>query len=348
MAITAYTGPPGAGKTYALIHDVILPALADGRTVRTNVDGIKPQAIYDYLEAKHDADDIGELLTFDRADLHRADFFPTESIPDTQTTVKGGDLLVIDEWKLSFPNRGASPNANLEPYLRWHRHLVDKDGQSSDVVIGTQLITDIHRDYRGCVERSYKFKKLGSVGLAKGYQFQVFEGCEQRKGTAIRTGNGKYRKEVFPLYQSFATDGDAKEKGTDKRASLFSRGFIILGVLAVAGVVGGTYNLYQWFGGSEKDLANLNESAAAVPSGVVQPQVSSPTSTIKLSPFRIVGVVEGDSTTLVVIADDNGTTRLERARDFEFRDGRPVSGMVDGMRVVAADRVNVQSSVEFE
>lgn len=350
MAVTAYTGPPGAGKSYALVSEVVVPGVLDGRRVLTNIDGLSPEAVLDHCAALAPEADLGEVVLFERAALKDPDFFPTESIPDATTVVKNGDLVVIDEWKLSFSNRGRQDNERLEDFLRWHRHLVNEKGVSTDVVIGTQLITDVHRDYRGVIERSFKFRKLSSVGLAKAYKYDVFEGSDQRKGTAFRVGNGRFKKEIFALYKSFETDGDAKESKTDGRATLFSKGFIALGVLALLFIVGGAWGMSNFLFGSK---AKEGEGFGPIPAGTyAQPAPIAPSAvapSIPESPYRIVGVVTGDGAPVVVVSDENGTTRLENARNFEFREGRPVSGLVDGKRVIASDRINVtgQPALDF-
>ena len=78
MAITVYTGPPGAGKSHALVAQVIVPAICAGRRVRTNVAGIEPQEVY-----KHCLDDprrkgaMGELELFHGEEAQRDTFWPT-------------------------------------------------------------------------------------------------------------------------------------------------------------------------------------------------------------------------------------------------------------------------------
>ena len=40
MAISAYVGVPGSGKSYEVVKSVILPAIATGRRVVSNVYGL--------------------------------------------------------------------------------------------------------------------------------------------------------------------------------------------------------------------------------------------------------------------------------------------------------------------
>jgi zona occludens toxin len=48
MPINAFGGGPGSGKTYGVMEHVILPAIAEGRFILTNIEGLNAQAIYDY------------------------------------------------------------------------------------------------------------------------------------------------------------------------------------------------------------------------------------------------------------------------------------------------------------
>lgn len=341
MAITAYTGPPGAGKSYALLSQVIIPAVTAGRTVKTNLEGVQPHAIAAYC-AKSAKGQVGSVTTFEGSDALGPNFFPTKDMTDLgrqQAFIQPGDLVVFDEFKLTFPNRGPCPNPSLEPFLRWHRHLTDDNGTALDVVIATQVITDIHRDYRGLLERSYKFKKLSAVGAAKSYVYDIYEGSEQRKGKAFRTGHGRFKKHIFALYKSYDTDGEGDEKSTDGRSSILSGKFIAFAVLAVALVGYGLFKGYSFF---TRD--NTLVAVGDAPGGLPPPQLQATNTYARqpeASPFRIVGSVQGDGPGVVIVSDDMGTTRLEPARNFNFENGRPVSGIIDGRSVIAKDRLQV-------
>ncbi|MDE8651894.1 zonular occludens toxin domain-containing protein [Novosphingobium album (ex Liu et al. 2023)] len=345
MAITAYTGVPGAGKSYAMIEQVILPGVRVGRRVLTNIGGVQPARIAAYCAAKWPADDLGEVVVFDGSDALRADFFPTEETGDEDTFVKGGDLLVFDEWRLTFPNRGAVPNARLEPFLRWHRHLTDSRGIACDVVIGTQLLTDIHRDFRGLVERSYKFRKLKSVGLPKFYQWDAYDGHLQPKGEGYAKGNGKYKREIFELYRSYSTDGDGKELSTDKRTSVFTKSVvgIALGVCLMFGL--GGYGVYRFFLRDDVAAAKVGTK----PPGAAVPLSSAPSVSFgghpprPQSPYRIAGFVDGPQGVRVVLSDDKGSVRVVGPDGFDFDRGRPIYGVLDGEAVVADDRLDLGS-----
>lgn len=338
MAITAYTGRPGAGKSYALVEQVIVPAVAAGRRVLTNIEGVQPDKVAAHCIAEGcDPDKVGSVLIFDGQKALEPGFFPTESISDENTFVKGGDLLVFDEWRLYFPQRGKMPNDDLEPFLRWHRHLTDDNGVACDIVIGTQLITDLHRDFRGLCHRSYKFRKLDAVGAAKSYAYHVYEGHLQPKGEHYSVGSGRYRPEIFALYKSYSGNANGQEKATDGRAAFFTKGVYAGGVVAVLLIVAGGWYSYRWFTAPAEAVEKPRGAPAAPVAQLGQAQ--SPIAAPAPVAARIVGHMVTLEGVRVVVDLGGGVIRTVGPDNFQFdMQGRPVSGFVDGVRVERQDR----------
>ena len=56
MAINAYTGLQGSGKSFEVMRSVVLEAIFAGRNVVTNIDGINEERIHAYLVKKREAD----------------------------------------------------------------------------------------------------------------------------------------------------------------------------------------------------------------------------------------------------------------------------------------------------
>lgn len=347
MAVTAYTGPPGSGKSYALVSQVIVPAVQRGRVVRSNIAGLDPEAVYEYCEAKLGTplDRLGRIELFHGADALKEGFWPSETVPDTDTVVKAGDLVVFDEWAMHIGKRKLPPGCNLEEWMRWHRHLVDGNGVASDLVIGTQLITDVHTSYRGLIDGSHKFKNLKTVGLSKAYLVLVFEGSGQAKNSEINKFKGVYKQDIFPLYKSYDVEGDATEERTDKRASIYSRSLFVMVGLGAVVMLAGLYFLYAFFFMNEQAaIPDDQATATAQPSAsVAAPGAAAPPPPQK---FRIVGYYVGDLGVRVVVSDDNGTTRALPPDQFRFEGDRPIAGFVDGQQVVAEDRVPVAAEVD--
>lgn len=340
MAITAFTGPPGAGKSHALVKDVIIPAVIAGRHVLSNIDGLDPDAVRGYcLERVSDARTLGVVETFHGEDAVRPGFWPDESNPVAR--VSAGALVVFDEWALYFPKRGNwPPGCNVEAFLRWHRHLTGEGGQATDVAIGTQLPTDVHQNVRGLITKTYKFKKLTAIGADGTYAWLLFDGHLCPKGGHYKNGTGRYDPEVFPLYASSvaAAEGKHVELRTNKNDSIWTGGkawaAVIFPVLLLIGGLFGLWRAWERTGGSPVPEQPKSAVGAPVASGGLPAPVSA-----AASPWRIVGKVEGDFGVRVVVADDKGSTRMLPAAQFTFDDGMPVAGSVDGARVVAEDRL---------
>lgn len=347
MAITAFTGPPGSGKSHALVKDVIIPAYRAGRTVRTNIDGIKPDAIEGYcLERGADPDHLGQVIPFHGDDALKPGFWPDETTAPGTTVVQGGDLVVFDEWALTFPRRGKEPpGCNVEAFLRWHRHLTGPGGQATDVTIGTQVPADINNNYRALIARSYKFKKLDAVGAKSRYAWHVFEGHLQPKDGSYQNSTGKYDPAVFPLYASSAAAKEGKhvELKTNRKDSIWS-GWRPWAVIACALVlpIGGGWALYSTFtdmsGGN--DPAPVVSAPGAAPGAAAAPLApGSPAPIAAASPWRIVGQIESDAGARVIVVDQSGGVRMMKPDGFSFDEGRAVSGLVDGKQAFAEDRM---------
>lgn len=334
----------------------MLGAVKAGRRVLTNIDGINPDAINAYLLARmgptDDASKLGEVLTFHGDQMLKPGFFPDETTGDAETFVKPGDLLVIDEWALYFRARGKWPEGcNVEPFLRWHRHLTGKDGQATDVVIATQLPTDLHNSIRGLVQTTYKFRKLTALGAEGTYAYQVFQGHLTPKGGAFKVATGKYDPEVFPLYasSSAAKEGTHVELKTNKRDSIKGtwQWWAVVAGAPLLLVVGAVLLWVAWagIGGDAPVPAVAGEAGSVAAAGA--PATGAAPAPVAKSVWRIVGTVDGEFGRRVVVADKAGTTRLMLPGDFQFDEGRPVSGTVDGERATAEDRLPEGESQAF-
>ena len=110
MAINAYIGIPGSGKTYEVVHSVILPAFLSGRRVVTNIEGINQDNFLSYVErlnAKRKEDNqieldrLGEIVKVLDEDVLKDNFFPYKGSSDDVTISKNGDLICLDEvWRI--------------------------------------------------------------------------------------------------------------------------------------------------------------------------------------------------------------------------------------------------------
>lgn len=243
MSIIAYTGLPGSGKSYSVVKHQILPALKLGRTVVTNVP-LNQKAIREDVRS-------GTIIEFDvekvQAEPHLIDEY---AVP--------GCVLVLDElWRL-FP-AGEKVNHVPEPFkslLAEHRHRVDAEGRSMQIVFVTQSVNQIGAFARQLVEQTIITTKLTDVGLSGRYRVDVYRQAmpveRAHVQNAIRSIQAqKYDKRIFAYYTSHTmreTDEvkDVDEGAMDARGSFLRRPLFVVGpvfivlvlVFAVPRIVG--------------------------------------------------------------------------------------------------------------
>jgi zona occludens toxin len=259
MSIFAYVGLPGSGKSYDVVANQIIPALKRGRRVVTNVP-LKRDAVRNVTPK-------GEIVEF-----------PTEAIQSDPALIDeyatAGSVIILDEvWRL-FP-AGQKVDRVPEPFkklLAEHRHMVNSKGQSVQIVLVTQDLSQIGMFARQLVEMTFFHTKLSTVGAKGSYRIDVVHGMvtgqQVPESRRINRIFGRYKAEVFACYQSHtmsdsAIDG-ADENALDPRGNVWLRPSIAFGALFVC--------VATWYGVAA--LAGFfapDESAASVASaGVIE------------------------------------------------------------------------------
>lgn len=260
MAIDAYTGLPGHGKSYGVVEHVIIPSLKQGRHVVTNI----PLQI-DALLAEFGGT-IAQLPAdwFERRDL--ADLTPN------------GCVLVLDELWRRWPKGQKTNAAPLEDkaLLAEHRHRVDDKGQSMRVVLVTQDLEQIATWVTLLVETTYRIVKKSK----KYYRVDIYRGAAkgQRppKTALLRQTAGTFKPTVWCYYQS-ATQSASGEVGdeskADGRASLL-RSWGLWGLVAIMLVCGtfGVIGIRSFF--STPVVEPRKEAAAPVVAEQPKPEPS--------------------------------------------------------------------------
>ncbi|SDE51182.1 zona occludens toxin, partial [Paraburkholderia lycopersici] len=192
MAINAYCGVMGSGKSYEVVSGPLLDAVALGRRVVTNIDGVNEDLIHQYLHEKRgiESDRLGRVVHVRTEDLLVEGFFPIEvESSDGAAVIPGvvlpGDFVVVDEaWKLWASDKKISP-AHMA-FFRMHRHFVHPDtGVACDVALMIQSIADLHRHLKAVIELSFSMTKLKSVGLSSGCRRDIGSRCT-RDGSKTR------------------------------------------------------------------------------------------------------------------------------------------------------------------
>lgn len=197
MTITAYTGLPGAGKSYSVVKHVIVPALEKGIKVYTNIP-VNDTALIEQYGMSVEAIDLEEIKTTDNW-YH--DVF------------ESGSVFVMDEvWRM-WPS-GLMPNKIAEKdksFFAEHRHMVGANGRSTEIVLVTQDLAQVAKFVRDLVETTYRTTKLNKAGMDGKYRVDVYHGAATGQNpppaTKMQSFMGSYEEKITSLYKSH-TMGD--------------------------------------------------------------------------------------------------------------------------------------------
>lgn len=343
MAVSVYSGPPGSGKSYNAVVEVILPAVIAGRRVVSNIEGLNPDAVAAMALERSAGKPVGSVVLFHGSDTLEPGFFPDpellarDDLPPVGGMLQGGDLFVMDEVRLYWPARGAFP-PHVMRFFRWHRHWTNPAGVAFDCVLLTQVLTDLHADIRGLTSASFRFKNMSSMGYS-GYVWNRWDGPRQAKGEEVQRGTGGFKKQFFALYSSFKGGVDGEVKRTDRRTNIWgSKKIWVTAALLLVGMIGGGIYVVRFFTGKVPIAPGVEQVAQE--SSAPKPSTALPAPVYQIPPvsnaWRIAGQLDLPSGRRVILADRAGVVRLEGASGFLFVNGEPVSGMVDGERVVAS------------
>lgn len=247
MSFIVYTGVMGSGKSLEAVKSVVVPGLVAGRRVVTNIDGLNFEKIKAFCKSEFKADiHEDQLCQVQTERVSAPGFFPSEAT-DTAAVVHSGDLVVLDEaWEFWGAGKGISEEHMR--YVRMHRHWLDGQGRSGDVVCMIQDVQGLDNKMKRVVALHIRFVKLTTLGLYSRYRMESYEGYQARKPNLIGTAFGKYDKRYFELYKSHA-GGSGREVVVDSRGNLLkSTGFqvIMIGALClVLAMIGWAYKVRQ-------------------------------------------------------------------------------------------------------
>lgn len=209
MPINAYTGLMGSGKSYEVVSSVMLDALAQGRRIVSNIDGLNIERITEYLISKRGIEEqkIGVVVLVSNEQVKSPNFFFHGT--DVETIVQPGDLVCIDEaWR--FWGAGEAIPEPHFIFFREHRHYAHPETNiCCDLVLMVQDISDLNRKLKSVVELSFRTKKHKSLGLSKHYVVQVFEGYRMNAKTQV---NLLQKNTILAFFRFIPAIRVAKEK----------------------------------------------------------------------------------------------------------------------------------------
>lgn len=334
MSITSYTGNPGAGKTYEVVKNVIIPAIKESRRVVTNIDGIDPQKVLAYVEDRFGPCN-GEIVLCKDEDITSDCFYPANQ-DDSFSFVRPGDLVVIDEAQ-NYYRTGQRLSDYECRFFREHRHFCDAEGRGCDIVLISQRFVDIQPFVRGVIELCFVMRQLKVLSLPNHYTVTVYEGDLRHKisGPLIR----KYQKEIFDLYRSFAVSGGMQAKVDRRQSVVTPKNILLLACLfslliwsILCGIALFSPDESPFFSAGKSKTASSSRPVAAAPSGgVAVPQpVKRPDGYSRR--WRILGTVGVGTSRFVVIGDKDGLIRFEHPQNFSGYGSR-MTGKIDGETV---------------
>jgi zona occludens toxin len=346
MAINAYIGLMGSGKSFEVVSSVILPAVIAGRRVVTNIDGINPQAIGEHLITVKGAkfDQLGEIVSVTRDQIIEPGFFPDELRPEQPSIVQGGDLICIDEcWNFWGNDNKIPDDSEHMRFFRMHRHYTHPTtGVTCDLALMIQDLGTLNRKIRPVIEMTTRTVKLKSLGAPKAYRVELYEGHKTTKLAKIDTLVKLYDQAIFPLYKSYAA-GAGKENAIDKRQNILTNPRIWIMALVVLVMFGvGAYFTYRYFKptGSKTVLTSQSLQGSSAPSQASRPSETGDFS----SEWRYGGSYTVNGETWAVVLDSLGRVRVESPSVFIGR-GIAAVGIVDGRKVTAYSGSNSSSGV---
>lgn len=337
MAINAYTGLMGSGKSYEVVENVILPALLAGRRVVTNVANLQIDDIAAYLiETAHaDPDKLGTICQVTNDDLTRPDFFPFESVdgsPAPLSVVLPGDLVVVDEcWRWWAADAKITP-AHMT-FFRMHRHFVNPvTGATCDLVLVVQDISDLDRKLKVVVENTYRMSKHKALGVSNRYRVDVFLSYRTSK-PPFKSLQRKYNKAIFALYQSYSQGSTAgKEAPIDDRANIFKGMAFKLGIpLFLLLFLASVWMVWGFFHPSSSPAAAPGPGAAAlaIPSKAGDTALPNPSAPV-LSDWHVSGYYSVSGQRFFILTRNGHVRTLINPAGW-YSDALRAGGMVDGL-----------------
>lgn len=246
MSINAYVGLPGSGKSYSVVENVIVPALKSGRRVWTNI----PLNL--------------ELI--EKLGYQKPVIFETDAIVEDerffQDVFEAGATIVIDECWRFWPAGLKATNMLMghKSFFSEHRHMVGSDGNSTEIALITQDLSQLAATVRNLVEFTNRTVKLNAIGASTKFRVDIYQGAvtgpKPPKTQRLRQIFSSYKPEIYRLYQSQTmnqSDEHGDESLTDDRMNIFNSKllkiggpvFVLVCGLIIWNAMGSVNDMYQ-------------------------------------------------------------------------------------------------------
>ena len=329
MAIHAYVGKPGSGKSYGVVERVVIPSLKQGRHVVTNIEL-----------------NVDELL---------ADFGGTIEIlphdwwerPDISAFIRNGCVLILDELWRRWPS-GQKANIDDKSLLAEHRHMVDDKGNSMRIVLVTQDLSQLASWARTLIETTFVIKKFSKKAYRVNSYSGVVTGDSPPKSRLIRQAAGKYNADIYRYYKSATKSqtGDVGDESVADKTGSFLRSYALWGFITIVlvGVPFGVYGVSSFFKGPQlKKIEQPKEVNSTIPAHISKtpPKLVKP-EFIYSANWRLSGFVHPtqpdpnvvrDASVAVLVSPSGRTRYIAFSTCRYFSDFKEAYCDVDGERV---------------
>lgn len=362
MAMSAYTGVQGSGKSYEVVSSVVVGAVAAGRRVVTNVAGLKADLISEYVENNFSVpkNKQGVIYQITNDDVTKDHFFPLESGEKhkvkvyydkegnpvenpvnavrsddvlTDSIVQGGDVIIIDEcWRWYATGEKLRPDHMM--FFRMHRHFLHPvTNVSCDIVFVVQDIGDLQRKVRATIEKTFYMKKHKDLGFENRYVVNVYSGNSIKQTALTESIQKEYKPEIFALYSSYSQGKGAsgKEVAADKRGNLLNRKLFKYAIpIAVIWMIGAGVFMWRFFHPEPKANPAVKTSGD-LPPDLVKPMEKPEKRKSSVSDeWKVVGYYELDGNTVFVLADGRRFRSVANPPVSKFSPGEVEMVLPDG------------------
>ena len=333
MAIKAYVGIMGSGKTYEVASVVIMNALKSGRRVISNIAGLMNDEYERIIRSENpNTSNLGHIVSVPHHAINASNFWLTDNYdnPDrlnNPNLIQAGDLVVLDEvWRFwnGFSPKGLDGSKMPESvmnFFRMHRQMPDpQTGVTCDIVLISQDVGDLHRQVKSVIEETYLMTKMTAIGKENRYRVDIFHRTKTR-GKPNKQLFRTYDSQYFSLYSSHSKKSnnsvDAKEVNIDKRGNVLNTPIIKYGLpIVLIIMVLSVRHLMSLFDPKTSDISaksktdqkfeNTNQSQPAqtnlnsqIPIAQIQPDTS----------FRIVGQFKKSGLIYYIVENQAGEIR---------------------------------------
>lgn len=258
--IIFHEGLPRSGKSYEAMTRHVFAALQAGRKVYAYVEGINHEKIGQVLDMPTER--VRDLLHQINAD----------DVQNVWSIVEDNSLVVLDEAQDFWPTGRTRLGPEMTKFITQHGH------RGLDILLMGQVLSDVHKLWRGRVSQKVLFHKLDAVGLEQRYAVTVYKATAPEKFVEISKTTGVYDAKYFGTYASHVSDATNTLNYKDDRANVRNAWWVRWGLpLAVGLAAWGVYTAWSFFHPTAvaKPLSAASAPASAAPAAAPPPRPAS-------------------------------------------------------------------------